>query len=97
MNIKKLRDLEVVEDPELYPVEKETYFHITGTDTKTLKVTSNMKTVMEHMLQCDDLEVTNHYLSDDNELIHLEGKLPVTYLRFKTKGRTRNYLSRVLD
>ena len=97
MKVENLQDLGVAEDQELIPPEKETYFYITGADTKTLKVVSNMKSVMEHMLQCDDLEVTNHYLSDDNELIHLEGELPVTYLRFKTEGRTRNFLSRVLS
>ena len=93
---KENQDSKVAKDEELLPNERETYFHIAGDEKDTVKVTSNMKPVIEQMLKCDNLKVTRNYTDDQGNIIHLEGRLPVTHLRFKTEPKKSNYLSRVL-
>ena len=85
------------EDSQLLPEEKETFFHISGEDQSKVYVTSNMANFMEHLHSCEEFKKKRSYTDEQGNIIHLEGELPVTYLTFRSKPKTRNYLSRVIS
>ena len=94
MELQKLRNREVKEDKELLEVEKETYLHI---EKGKFKITSNQKPFMSYMLECEDFKPTRFYTGEAGEIIHLEGELPISYLRLKKKGsESMNYISRIV-
>ena len=88
--------MQVKEDSKLLDQEKETYFHITGDEKNKVYVTSNMRPIMEQMLECENLKIKRKYEDEDGNIVHLEGELPVTHLTFRAKPKSRNYLSKVL-
>jgi len=94
--VEELREYDVAEDSRFIPMEKEYYIRGSAEDTSKVKITSKLKSFTKHMLKCDDLEVTNYHINENGEIIYLEGNLPISYLKYKTEGRTRNYLSTML-
>lgn len=78
------------------PKEQEVHIHIDGVDRSRFHITSQIKPITEHLLKCDDLEVTRKHNNNAGEICQLEGYLPITYLRFKTAPKSENYLSRAL-
>lgn len=62
-----------------------------------MHVTSRMEPMIQHLLQCDDLELTSKHTNEAGEICQLEGYLPVTYLRFKSAPRKDNYFSRIFE
>lgn len=95
MNIEELRDLPVDGD-EYLEEEKETYFHILETEKNQAIFSTKMPSFIKYFLRCDDVEITRYHTDKDGNLIHLEGKMPVTYLNFRNRPKAQNYLSRAL-
>jgi len=83
------------EDPKLLPEEKEAHFHISEQDKSKVKFSCNIKEIMQHLLDCEELEISQKrtYYDEQGRVIHLEGTLPVTVLRIHQKPKTSNYLS----
>ncbi|MFW6047408.1 MAG: hypothetical protein ACOCP4_06470 [Candidatus Woesearchaeota archaeon] len=94
MIAEELRKYRVTEDKNLLLVEKESFFHISGVDYSKAMVTSNMKAIMEQLLAISEFNPRRYYTNDNNELIHLEGEVPISYIRLNKKGNPkRNYIS----
>ena len=94
MELQELRGREVKEDSRLLDQEKETYLHL---ENDKFKITSNQRPFMMYMLECDDFKPTRFYTGETGEINHLEGELPLSYLRLKGKNtKSMNYISRIL-
>ena len=92
----EIRNLEVKEDPELLTSEKETYLRIDAVEPSKLKVATNMKPYIKWLKEVEGLEVTRFY-ADNGKLIHLEGTIPLSSIRFKTRtNESMDYASRII-
>lgn len=94
--VDKLQEYKVGEDQELLSMEKETYLRFSAEEKNYIKISTDQKEIMEYMLNTDEINIKRYYIKNDN-IVHLEGVLPISYIRFKESGaESMNYLSRVL-
>lgn len=85
-NINELRKLEIKEDPQLLPKEKETFFHISGEDESQLFLSTAHKPFIKKALSLNDFTVSRVYFNDDGSINFLEGSCGISHLRFKENG-----------
>lgn len=79
----------VANNPTQTPVERETAFSFAEPDGE-VTVSSNEKTIMRRLLLNDYFAIEWAVFTDDDEIIQLQGTMPVGMLTIKSSPRINN-------
>ena len=98
MTKEELKQIDIVERPDLLDIEKETYISCDSEDIKAgyCNVASFHKLIIKQVLKMNDSKINKYYI-ENGDLNYIEATVDLSCLKLKSKSnKSDNTLSRVV-